>query len=92
MPFAPEVCIPALEFMWTNYYDQLVGKYGFKDAFNPSYIFGEGNENGWFDVDYLGIDQGPILLQIENHRSGLLWNLMKENPYIQAGLAKAGFQ
>lgn len=92
VPFAPEVCIPALEFMWTNYYDQLVGKYGFKDAFNPSYIFGEGNENGWFDVDYLGIDQGPILLQIENHRSGLLWNLMKENPYIQAGLAKAGFQ
>lgn len=92
VPFAPEVCIPALEFMWNNWYDQLVGKYGFKDAFNPSYTFGEGNEKGWFDVDYLGIDQGPILLQIENHRSGFLWSLMKKNPYIQAGLAKAGFR
>lgn len=92
VPFAPEVCIPALEFMWNNWYDQLVGKYGFKDAFNLSYNFGEDNDRGWFDVDYLGIDQGPILLQIENHRTGFLWELMKKNPYIQAGLAKAGFR
>lgn len=70
---------------------RLVGKYGFKDAFNPSYTFGPGNENGWFDSDYIGIDQGPILLQIENHRTGFLWELMKKNPYIRQGLQKAGF-
>jgi hypothetical protein len=91
VPFAPEVCIPALQAMWEEYYDQLVDDYGFRDAFNPTYTFGEGNENGWFDVDYIGIDQGPILIQIENHRSGFVWDLMKRNPYIVEGLKKAGF-
>ncbi|GIV31766.1 MAG: hypothetical protein KatS3mg030_068 [Saprospiraceae bacterium] len=92
IPFAPEVCIPALEYMWNTFYHQLVGPYGFRDAFNLSYTFGEGNEKGWFDVDYIGIDQGPIVLQIENYRTGFLWKLMKKNPYIVAGLAKAGFK
>ncbi len=91
VPFAPQVCIPALEYMWNTFYHQLVGAYGFKDAFNLSYTFGEKNQNGWFDADYLGIDQGPILLQIENYRSGFLWNLMKKNPYLRMGLAKAAF-
>ncbi len=91
VPFAPEICIPTLKHMWDEHYDKLVGEYGFKDAFNLSYTFSEGNEEGWFDYDYLGIDQGPILLQIENHRSGLIWEMMKKNPYIQEGLKKAGF-
>ena len=91
MPFEPELSMAALQFMWENYYPHLVGEYGFKDAFNPSYTFGPGNENGWFDPDYIGIDQGPILLQIENHRTGFLWELMKKNPYIRNGLQKAGF-
>ena len=90
-PFEPELCLAALENMWTSYYPELVGEYGFKDAFNLSYTFGKGHENGWFDVDYLGIDQGPILLQLENYRSGLLWAVMKKNPYIQEGLRRAGF-
>ena len=46
---------------------------------------------GWFDSDYLGIDQGPILAMIENHRSGLVWRVMRTNPYIKAGLKRAGF-
>lgn len=91
VPFEPELCLAALEYMWNTYYPGLIGEYGFKDAFNCSYTFGRGNENGWFDVDYLGIDQGPILLQMENHRSGLLWEVMKKNPYILEGLKKAGF-
>lgn len=91
VPFAPEICIPALKYMWEEHYDKLVGEYGFKDAFNLSYTFSEGNEEGWFDYDYLGIDQGPILIQIENHRSRLIWDTMKKNPYIQTGLKKAGF-
>lgn len=88
-PFAPEECHKALETMWNTYNDQLVSTYGFKDAFLPHPT--KKHPNGWFDVDYLGIDQGPILIQIENHKTGLVWNLMKKNPYIRAGLKKAGF-
>ena len=45
----------------------------------------------WFDTDYLGIDQGPILAMIENHRTGFVWRVMRTNPYIKAGLKRAGF-
>lgn len=85
VPFAPEVCIPALKHMWTTQYDSLVGQYGFRDAFNLTY------PGQWYDVDYLGIDQGPILIQIENHRTGLIWDVMRRNPYIRRGLERAGF-
>lgn len=92
VPFAPEICLPALESMWSNYGDSLVGPYGFKDAFNPSFNACGRLPKGWFDTDYLGIDQGPIILMLENYRSGFLWNLMKRNPYIKTGLVKAGFE
>jgi len=46
---------------------------------------------GWADTQQLGIDQGPILLMIENWRSGLVWKVMKKNPYIRVGLSRAGF-
>ena len=46
---------------------------------------------GWFDTDYLGIDQGPILAMAENFRSGLVWRTMRRNPYIVRGLRAAGF-
>ncbi len=46
---------------------------------------------GWFDEDYLGIDQGPIELMIENYRSGLVWELMRGNLYVATGLCRAGF-
>jgi len=88
--FAPEICIPALKEMRSRYGEKLYGEYGFKDAFNLSIVYKDGSA-GWYDQDYLGIDQGPILLQIENHRSGLIWNVMKKNQYIRAGLKKAGF-
>jgi hypothetical protein len=99
IPFAPEVVIPALVAMRRRYGDPLFGKYGFVDAFNPTYRFGgtltAGRivpDVGWFDTDYLGIDQGPILLMIENRRSGLLWRLMRQSPYIRRGLRRAGFR
>lgn len=91
VPFAPEVCLPALQVMWEMFYDSLVGPYGFKDAFNLTFTAGGRLPNGWFAEDYLGIDQGPILLMLENYRSGFLWDLMKKNPYIRAGLRRAGF-
>jgi predicted esterase len=92
VPFAPEICLPALESMWNTYHDSLVGPYGFRDAFNPSFTACGRLPQGWFDVDYLGIDQGPILLMIENHRTGFLWDLMRRNPHIRNGLMRAGFR
>jgi hypothetical protein len=90
IPFAPEVCIPALETMYKKYGDKIYDKYGFKDAFNLSIAYEDGT-TGWYDKDYLGIDQGPIVIQIENYKSGFVWNIMKKNPYVIEGLKKAGF-
>src|SRR5690554_2426216 len=84
IPFAPEVCIPALKNMYDKYGDKgLWGKYGFKDAFNLTV--------NWFDKDYLGLDQGPILIMIENYRTGLIWEYCMKDPVIQKGLERLGF-
>jgi hypothetical protein len=99
VPFAPEVAIPALITMRETYGSHLFSTYGFRDAFNPTFTAtGVAVERGtvdptlgWFDVDYLGIDQGPILAMIENYRSGLIWSTLRRNPYIVRGLRRAGF-
>jgi hypothetical protein len=100
IPFAPEIAIPALMEMRRTYGDPLFGRYGFLDAFNPTLDFDPGIrlQHGrvvpgvaWFDTDYLGIDQGPIVLMAENHRTGMVWRLMRENPYVVRGLCRAGF-
>ncbi|MBV9931260.1 MAG: Tat pathway signal protein [Alphaproteobacteria bacterium] len=100
IPFAPEICLPTLEAMATRHGPALYDRYGFADAFNPSFdgvvatpsrgkvIAG----HGWYDSDRLGIDQGPILAMAENHRSGLLWRLMRGEPVIRRGLERAGFE
>jgi len=90
IPFAPEICIPAANAMHQQYGNKIYDRYGFKDAFNLSIINKDGSQ-GWVDIDYIGIDEGPIVIQLENYRSGFVWNLMKKNPYIVAGLKKAGF-
>src|SRR5690606_21370183 len=98
-PFAPEVTIPALKAMRERYGDDLYGEYGFRDAFNPTFTFTDVPNlkgsvvpgKGWFDVDYLGIDQGPIICMIENYRTGMIWEKMRESPYIVTGLCRAGF-
>ncbi|RBM07474.1 glucoamylase family protein [Novacetimonas cocois] len=87
--FAPEIVLPTLHDMKARYGSRIYGKYGFVDAFNPSFRDGK---SFWSDNEYLGIDQGPILLMIENWRTGLVWNVMKRNPYIRTGLQRAGFQ
>ncbi len=96
MAFAPEICVPALRAMKTKYGAKLYGEYGFRDAFNltyryPARVANGSTATGWFDVDYLGIDQGPILLMAENLRSGFVWKLMQRNLHIRRGLVKAGF-
>ncbi len=97
--FAPEVAIPALAAMRRQYGDALFGRYGFVDEFNPSLVdanirVSQGRIQpgvGWFDTDYLGIDQGPILLMIENQRTQFVWRLMRNNPHLTRGLCRAGF-
>jgi hypothetical protein len=96
LPFAPDICLPALRAMKSKYGAKLYGAYGFRDAFNPTFTypsrFGSSPASqGWFDRDYLGIDQGPIIIMAENLRTGFVWNLMKKNPHIRRGLVKAGF-
>ncbi len=82
--FVPEVVIPTLEAMKERYGDKgLWNKYGFVDAFNPTIE--------WFDSDYLGIDEGPIVLMIENFRNGFIWKYMMKDPVIKTGLKKLGF-
>jgi Uncharacterized protein conserved in bacteria len=97
--FAPEIVIPALQEMKRRYGTSIYDQYGFVDAFNPSFHakteLRSGKlvpELGWVDTVQLGIDQGPIVLMIENWRSGFVWNVMKKNPYIRKGLARAGFE
>ncbi len=87
--FAPEIALPALQAMKARYGSKVYNRYGFLDAFNPSFADGD---SFWVDGQQLGIDQGPILLMIENLRSGLVWNVMKRNAYLQKGLHMAGFQ
>jgi hypothetical protein len=87
--FAPEICVPALKTMRGALGDRLWTEYGFKDSFNPTYSVRGGQP--WVGPDYLGIDQGPIVLMIENLRSGFVWDIIKKNPYIVEGLRRAGF-
>jgi len=82
-----------------TYGDSLFGRYGFVDAFNPTLHTGGPplhhgyivNGLAWFDRDYLGIDQGPILGMIENWRSGFVWQLFRKDADIVRGLCRAGF-
>jgi hypothetical protein len=97
--FAPEIAIPALLAMRETYGSHLFSTYGFRDAFNPTFTatgvpVERGSVDptlGWFDVDYLGIDQGPIVAMIENYRTGLIWRLIRGNAHIVRGLCRAGF-
>jgi hypothetical protein len=98
IPFAPEVAIPALMNMRVRYGDHLFQRYGFLDSFNPTLKQPMHTQHGtivpgvgWFDGDYLGIDQGPIVLMIENHRTGHVWELMRRNAHVVRGLCRAGF-
>jgi hypothetical protein len=98
MPFTPEISLPALIEMRKHYRDDLFTEFGFRDSFNPSFTFDVKvqhgrvrNGKGWFDGDYLGIDQGVLFAMIENYRSGLIWKVMRKNPHIILGLQRAGF-
>ncbi|HEY3217023.1 MAG TPA: glucoamylase family protein [Candidatus Eisenbacteria bacterium] len=91
--FAPEICIPVAQNLYDTYQAQLWGPYGFKDAFNLTFHYVSPNcvAGTWYDTDVLGIDQGPIILMIENYRSNAVWNRFVSCSEIQLGLQRAGF-
>jgi hypothetical protein len=89
LPFTPELALPAVEHYW-DAYPQLRGKYGMKCSLNPSYT--SSSTSGWFSNHYYGINEGPLILMIENYRNEFVWRLMANNPYLREGLKRAGFR
>lgn len=82
-PYTPEESMKAARFFYDSLGTKLLGPYGFYDAFSL--------EEDWFPQRYLAIDQGPIVVMIENYRTGLLWDLFMKNEEVQRGLKKLGF-
>jgi hypothetical protein len=82
-PYTPTESMKALKFFYYVLGDKIWGEYGFKDAFSL--------HNPWFAGSYLAIDQGPIIVMIENYRSGLLWDLFTSCPEVKAGMLSLGF-
>jgi hypothetical protein len=83
-PYTPEKSMRALKHFYFDMGGRIWGRYGFADAFN------EGAD--WVGTDYLAIDQGPTVIMIENHRTGLLWRLFMSCPEVQHGLNVLGFE
>ncbi|HTE24435.1 glucoamylase family protein [Flavitalea sp.] len=83
-PYTPEYSMQALRHFYNDLGDKIWSEYGFVDAFNET--------KNWYADSHLAIDQGPIIVMIENHRSGLLWKLFMGIPEIQKGLKKLGFE
>lgn len=82
--YTPEQSVNAIRWFYNNYGNKLWGEYGFYDAFSI--------KDNWYPERYLAIDQGPEVVMIENHRSGLLWNLFMSCPEVKDGLNKLGFE
>ena len=83
IPYTPNESLKVMHYLYQNK-DKMLGPAGFYDAFSPHYDF-------WVTQTYLGIDQGPQIVMIENHRTGLLWNLFMQNEDVKNGLDKLGF-
>jgi hypothetical protein len=83
MAFTPAISLPALQYFYSHFRTHIWTAFGFRDAFNLS--------SQWYDTDELGIDQGPIVIMIENYRTQRPWQLFMQNAEIQRGLQQAGF-
>ena len=83
LPFASGICLPTIQHLYDSYKSQLWGPYGFRDGFNRGV--------SWWDADVIGIDQGPIIVMIENYRNQSVWKRFMQNSEIQLGLQRAGF-
>ncbi len=84
IPYTPEASGRAMDHWFTNKKDKIWGPFGFYDAFS--------DEHNWYPQKYLAIDQGPIVVMMENSRTQLLWNLFMSCPEVKTGLRKLGFE
>ena len=91
LPFTPEIVLPAIDYFINQVKLTEFNPYGFKSTFNQTFPLKSTNPYGWVSPWHYGINQGPIILMIENYRSDLLWQLMRNCPYIINGLRRAGF-
>jgi hypothetical protein len=92
LPFAPEIVLPAIDFCIHQAKLKDANDYGFKASFNPTHPGDAGNPFGWWVSRWhFGLNKGPIVLMIENYRTGMMWSLMRNCPYVQEGLRRAGF-
>jgi hypothetical protein len=83
--FTPDESMAVIRYLWDHYRPTVWGPYGWKDGFNPTV-------NNWVGPEVIGIDQGPILIMIENYLNGRPWQRVMSHPAIQLGLTRAGFQ
>jgi hypothetical protein len=91
LPFAPEIVLPTIRHL-QEVYPQVTGTYCFRCSFNLSFPNEVDAGAGWTSPYHFGINLGPVVLMCENHRSGLLWRLMRACPYVVKGLRRAGFR
>jgi hypothetical protein len=91
LPFAPEIVLPAIDYLVDDLKLHDVNPYGFRATINPTYVTKPDDARGWVSPWHFGISQGPVVLMIENYRSGLLWQLMRSSPDLLRGLKRAGF-
>lgn len=91
LPFAPEIVLPTLRHL-TELHLREKNRYGFKATFNPTFPLNDEEPSGWVSQWHFGLNQGPIVLMIENYRNEFLWRLMQRCPYVIQGLHRAGFR
>ena len=91
LPFAPEIVLPTLEHC-SRKYPKMENKYGLVCSLNPTFRSRGSGRSGWISKDHFALDQGPVILMIENYRSDLIWRLMRTCPYVVEGLRRAGFE
>ena len=91
LPFAPEIALPMLGYCIHEAKLTASNPYGFKASFNATFPGAASDAHAWVSPWHFGLNQGPIVLMIENHRTGFLWRLTRQCPYIASGLRRAGF-
>lgn len=91
LPFAPEIVVPTIDYM-AKLNVGIDSRYGFKPSFNRSFEDQHSPTGWWVSQYHFGIDQGPIVLMIENYRTELIWKIMRRSEYIIRGLRQAGFK
>lgn len=92
LPFAPDIVLRSVRYSIENLDLKKYSKYGFDASFNPTFPDGGPNPFGWISPQQYALNQGPVVLMIENYKSRLIWETMKKSKYIINGLRKAGFK